>query len=137
MRIALFGYGKMGQEIEKIALQRGHEIVARVNRLNPKESVVKGSADVVIEFTAPDLAVDHITYCLKQHLPVVVGTTGWYAHLEELTTLCQTQKGALLHATNFSLGVNLFFAVNKYLAKLMASYPDYTVGVTEIHHTQK
>jgi 4-hydroxy-tetrahydrodipicolinate reductase len=137
MRIALFGYGKMGQEIEKIALERGHEIVARVNRSNPKETVVKGSADVVIEFTAPDLAVEHITYCLKQGLPVVVGTTGWYAQLDALSNLCHTQKGALLHATNFSLGVNLFFAVNTYLAKLMANYPAYEASVTEIHHTQK
>jgi 4-hydroxy-tetrahydrodipicolinate reductase len=137
MKIALFGYGKMGHEIETIALSRGHEIVARVNRLNPKETVTKGSADAVIEFTTPDLAADHIKYCLENDLPVIAGTTGWYAHLDELTALCKTKKGSLLHATNFSLGVNLFFAVNKYLAKLMAAYPEYTAGITEIHHTQK
>ncbi|MBI3136760.1 MAG: 4-hydroxy-tetrahydrodipicolinate reductase [Bacteroidetes bacterium] len=137
MRIALFGYGKMGREIEKIALERGHEIVARINRSTPKNTVLNTTADVVIEFTAPELAVEHITYCLENHLPIVVGTTGWYEHLDELTQLCNAKKGAMLHATNFSLGVNLFFALNKYLAKLMAVYPDYSAGITEIHHTQK
>lgn len=137
MRIALFGYGKMGQEIEKIALERGHEVVARINRSTPKETVTRAHADVVIEFTTPELAERHIRYCLQADLPIVVGTTGWYEKLDELSALCSSHKGALLHATNFSLGVNLFFALNSYLAKLMAAYPSYTAGITEIHHTQK
>lgn len=137
MRIALFGYGKMGKEIEKIALQRGHTIVARINRTSAKENLDLKTVDAVIEFSAPELAVEHVEFCLNNSLPVVVGTTGWYKHLEDLSKLCVAKKGALLHATNFSLGVNLFFAVNKYLAQLMNQYPDYSASVTEIHHTQK
>lgn len=137
MKIALLGYGKMGKEIEKIALERGHEVVARINRSTPVESVLASQAQVVIEFTAPEEARKHIVFCMQHQLPVVVGTTGWYHHLPELKDLCHQKKGALLHATNFSLGVNLFFALNKHLARLMASYPSYSGGITEIHHTQK
>jgi 4-hydroxy-tetrahydrodipicolinate reductase len=138
MRIALFGYGKMGKEIEKIALERGHTIVGKINRTNPKENLDLNSVDAVIEFSAPELAMEHIQFCLSNNLPVVIGTTGnWYNHLDELKKICLEKKGAMLYATNFSLGVNLFFAVNKYLAKLMNAYPDYSASITEIHHTQK
>ena len=137
MRIVLFGYGKMGKEIEKIALQRGHEIVGIVNRTNQKEKLDLKNVDAVIEFTAPDLATSHIQFCLENNLKIVVGTTGWYAKLDELTNLCESKKGAFLHATNFSIGVNIFFAMNKYLAKIMNHFPEYQAGVTEIHHTQK
>ncbi len=138
MRIALFGYGKMGKEIEKIALQRGHTITGKVNRSNPKENLDLTSVDLVIEFSAPELALEHIHFCLQNNLPVVIGTTGiWYEKLEDLKKSCLEKKGAMLYATNFSLGVNLFFAVNKYLAKLMNEYPDYSASITEIHHTQK
>jgi len=137
MRIVLFGYGKMGKEIEKIALQRGHEIVGIVNRANPKEKLELKNVDAVIEFTAPDLAESHIRFCLENNLNVVVGTTGWYTKLDALTDLCKTKHGAFLHATNFSIGVNIFFAINKYLAKIMNQFPEYKASVTEIHHTQK
>lgn len=127
----------MGKEIEKIALQRGHEIVGIVNRSNPKEKLDLSKIDAVIEFTSPDLAESHIKFCLENNLPIVVGTTGWYSKLEALSSLCKEKKGALLHATNFSIGVNLFFAMNKYLAKMMNQFPEYKAGVVEIHHTQK
>ncbi|MBK6524392.1 MAG: 4-hydroxy-tetrahydrodipicolinate reductase [Crocinitomicaceae bacterium] len=138
MKIALFGYGKMGKEIEKIALERGHSITGKINRSNPKENLDLNSVDVVIEFSAPELALEHIQFCLNNNLPVIIGTTGnWYNHLDDLKKICLERKGAMLHATNFSLGVNLFFAVNKYLANLMNAYPDYSASITEIHHTQK
>ncbi len=138
MRIALFGYGKMGKEIEKIALDRGHTITGKINKSNPKENLDLNSVDVVIEFSAPELAHEHIQFCLKNNIPIVIGTTGnWYNQLDDLKKICLQKKGAMLYATNFSLGVNLFFAVNKYLAKLMNEYPDYSASITEIHHTQK
>lgn len=138
MRIALFGYGKMGREIEKIALERGHTIVGKVNRTMSKENLDPASIDVVIEFSTPELALEHIQFCLANNLPVVIGTTGnWYNQLDDLKKICEEKKGSMLYATNFSLGVNLFFAVNKYLAKLMNAYPDYSASITEIHHTHK
>lgn len=137
MKIALFGYGKMGKEIEKIALERGHEIVAKINRTHPKEDVDYSKVDVVIEFTSPELAKENIEFCIDKKIPVVVGTTGWYQHFEELKKACLDKKTSLLYATNFSLGVNLFFAVNKYLASLMKNHPEYQASLQEIHHTQK
>jgi 4-hydroxy-tetrahydrodipicolinate reductase len=137
MRIGLFGYGKMGKEIEKIALERGHSITAIVNRNSSLEKVAVDAVDAVIEFSAPELAVSHIEFCLKNGLPVIVGTTGWYSHLEQLTKLCDQQKGSMLHATNFSLGVNIFFALNTYLAKIMNQFPEYEASMVEIHHTHK
>lgn len=137
MKIALFGYGKMGKEIEKIALERGHEIVAKINRTHPKEDVDYSKVDVVIEFTSPELAKENIEFCIDKKIPVVVGTTGWYQHFEELKKACLDKKSSLLYATNFSLGVNLFFAVNKYLASLMKNHPEYQASLQEIHHTQK
>jgi 4-hydroxy-tetrahydrodipicolinate reductase len=137
MRIVLFGYGKMGKEIEKIALKRGHEIVGIVNRANTKEKLKLDNIDAVIEFTSPDLAESHIRFCLENNLSVVVGTTGWYSKLDALSDFCQAKKGALLHATNFSIGVTIFFAMNKYLAKIMNQFPAYKASVTEVHHAHK
>jgi len=139
MKIALIGYGKMGKEIEAIALQRGHEIVLKVNRSNSetlkKEDYLK--ADVAIEFSTPHTVTKNVEQCFNVGLPVVVGTTGWYQHFETVKEDCLKKNGALFHATNFSLGVNLFFKVNTYLAELMNKYPDYDVSMEEIHHVHK
>ncbi|MCC6370873.1 MAG: 4-hydroxy-tetrahydrodipicolinate reductase [Bacteroidia bacterium] len=139
MKIALIGYGKMGKEIEAIALQRGHEIVLKVNRSNSetlkKEDYLK--ADVAIEFSTPHTVIKNVEQCFNVGLPVVVGTTGWYQHFETVKEDCLKKNGALFHATNFSLGVNLFFKVNTYLAELMNKYPDYNVSMEEIHHIHK
>lgn len=139
MKIALIGYGKMGKEIEQVALSRGHEIVLKISIDNlgdfTHENLKK--ADVAIEFTAPDAALKNIFTCIDAELPIVVGTTGWNKHLNEVKEYCLNKNGTLLYASNFSIGVNLFFALNKYLAELMASYEQYNVTIEEIHHTQK
>lgn len=137
MRIALLGYGKMGKAIEKIALQRGHEIVAKVNSSNPIENVDFSNVDVAIEFSLPTLVLKHIDYCLGKNTPIVVGTTAWNEHLDRITTEVNQKQGALLHASNFSIGVNLFFEMNRKLAKLMSNYSDYKAEIEEIHHLQK
>jgi 4-hydroxy-tetrahydrodipicolinate reductase len=139
MNIALLGYGKMGKIIEKIATDRQHHIVLKINSENPGELTIENlqKADVVIEFTAPFLALANITKCFEAGVPVVVGTTGWYNNLEDIKQQCETGDNSLLYATNFSVGVNIFFHVNKVLAKLMNNYPYYDVQVEEIHHTQK
>lgn len=137
MNIALFGYGKMGKVIEKIAEKRGHVIVARVNREQPKESFDFSDVDAVIEFSIPEKAKENIQFCFEHKLPVVIGTTGWYEHLEDLKKEAQQINGAFLHSTNFSLGVNVFFELNRHLATLMNQFDDYSAAVTEIHHTQK
>lgn len=139
MKIALLGYGKMGKEIEKIALDRKHEIVLKVNKTN-HSSITKeqlAAADVAIEFSTPHTVEENIYKCFTADLPVVVGTTGWYDHFEKITADCKKGNHALFHATNFSIGVNLFFKVNKYLAELMDNYPDYDVSMEEIHHIHK
>lgn len=137
MNVALFGYGKMGKEIEKLLLERGHSISLKVSSKDDLESLNFNSTDVVIEFSTPQTAEKNITFCLTHNLPVIIGTTGWYDDFENLTSLCIEQNGAMLHATNFSLGVNLFFALNKHLAKLMNNHPSYKCSVKEIHHTEK
>lgn len=137
MNIALIGYGKMGKAIEKIALERGHTIVALVNSTTPIAEVDLSLADVAIEFTRPELAVDHIKTCIDQKCPVVVGTTAWQEHLTEITELVNEAKGTLLHASNFSIGVNIFFEINKRLAQLMSGQTDYKACMEEIHHLQK
>lgn len=137
MNIALFGYGKMGKEIEAFCTERGHSITARVDSTHAKEGFDYTNTDAIIEFSRPELAADHIRFALDLNIPIVVGTTGWYAQLEALSDYCTEKKGALLHATNFSLGVNAFFAVNRYLAKIMGDLPDYKTRLVEIHHTQK
>jgi 4-hydroxy-tetrahydrodipicolinate reductase len=137
MRIALIGYGKMGKAIEEIAVLRGHTIVATVNSQQRIGQVDLSQADVAIEFTKPTLAFNHISWCLENNLPIVVGTTAWNDRLEEVTNLVNTKNGSVLHASNFSLGVNIFFEINKRLAQLMSGKTDYQACIEEIHHTQK
>ena len=139
MNIALLGYGKMGQIIERFATERGHDIVLKIGIENledfTKENLEK--ADVAIDFSAPDAAVSNIYKCFEAGLPVVVGTTGWYGNLQQIKNDCLKSNNTLLYGSNFSVGVNLFFHLNKVLAKLMNNYPAYDVQVEEIHHTQK
>jgi len=137
MKIALFGYGKMGKVIEKIALQRGHKITAKVSSQSPIESFDLSDTDVVIEFSRPESAMNNIEFCLNNNLPIVIGTTGWYDNFERVETLTKQQNGALLYATNFSLGVNIYFEMNRKLAEIMNTYPSYEAEVVEIHHTEK
>jgi len=139
MKIALLGYGKMGQSIEKIAIDRKHEIVLKIDVNNQHELTTENlkKADAVIEFSTPHTVLDHIEACFKADVPIIVGTTGWYGHLQRIKNECEQGGHALLYASNFSVGVNIFFHVNKLLAKLMNNYPYYDVQVEEIHHTQK
>ncbi|MBF0695156.1 MAG: 4-hydroxy-tetrahydrodipicolinate reductase [Flavobacterium sp.] len=135
MKIALLGYGKMGKAIEKIALEKGHEIVLRKSVDDSYDGLE--SADVAIEFSIPTSAVVNITTCLNAGIPVVSGTTGWLDDYEIVTKLCEEKGGSFIYGSNFSLGVNLFFELNAYLAKMMAKFPDYKVSMEETHHTQK
>ncbi|MCD6018626.1 MAG: dihydrodipicolinate reductase [Bacteroidetes bacterium] len=139
MNIALLGYGKMGKEIEAIALQRGHSIVLKVDETNASTYTAEElkTADVAIEFSTPDAVVENIKKCFDNQVPIVVGTTGWYQNFKDIESECIHKNAALFHATNFSLGVNLFFKVNTYLAELMNKYDSYDVEMEEIHHTQK
>lgn len=139
MKIALIGYGKMGKAIEEIALQRGHEIVLKVNDENLtdfKEENLK-KADVAIEFTGPHSALENVRQMLTWGTPLVCGSTGWLEHWNEAAGLCQKNHGSFIYASNFSVGVNIFFEVNKRLAELMAPHDDYEIQLEEIHHTQK
>ncbi|MGZ5189843.1 MAG: 4-hydroxy-tetrahydrodipicolinate reductase [Flavisolibacter sp.] len=139
MKIAIIGYGKMGHMIEGIALERGHEIAMKINIENTedfnKENIAK--ADVAIEFTGPDSAYEDVKKCLEFGIPVVSGSTGWNNKLDEMKKYAKEKNGSFLHASNFSIGVNIFFEVNKLLARLMAEQPSYNVSLKEIHHTQK
>lgn len=137
MKIGLIGYGKMGKTIERIANERGHEIVYRVNSSNPVDQVDLSLADVAIEFTRPELAVSHIHLCLNSTVPVVVGTTAWQNDLPKVLKAVNEKNGSLLYASNFSLGVNIFFHMNEKLAKIMSNHPEYSAEVSEIHHVQK
>ena len=134
MKIALLGYGRMGQAIEKIAIDRGHTIVAKIDKDNPDEAY---EADVAINFSVPMAAYENITSAIDKKIPVVCGTTGWLDRLDEVETLCKQNEGAFLYASNFSLGVNLFFELNVKLADMMQKQPLYTASIEEIHHTQK
>src|SRR4051812_25337869 len=139
MKIALIGYGKMGHMIEGIALERGHKIVLKIHIDNTeeftKENVQK--ADVAIEFTGPDSAYNNVTQLLAWEIPVVSGSTGWNEKIESVRKLSKEKNGSFLHASNFSIGVNIFFELNKLLAKLMSSQDSYEVSMKEIHHTEK
>lgn len=135
MKIALLGYGKMGKVIEKIALERGHEIVLKKSSKDSFEGL--NNADVAIDFSIPDAAVQNITACLKNNTPIVSGTTGWLHDYHKMVNLCKENNGAFIYGSNFSLGVNLFFELNDYLAKMMAKFSQYDVSMEEIHHTQK
>ncbi|MFC4817300.1 4-hydroxy-tetrahydrodipicolinate reductase [Flavobacterium sp. GCM10023249] len=135
MKIALLGYGKMGKVIERIALERGHEIVLRKSSSSTFEGLE--NADVAIDFSVPDSAVCNISECFATNIPVVCGTTGWLEHYDEIVDLCNEKNGAFIYGSNFSLGVNIFFELNSYLAKMMANLKEYKVSMEEIHHTQK
>jgi len=135
MKIALLGYGKMGKVIEKVALQRGHEIVMRKSSSASFNGLE--NADIAIDFSVPSAAVTNISTCLNQGIPIVSGTTGWLDEYETMVSLCQKENGAFIYGSNFSLGVNLFFELNDYLAKIMSKFNQYQVAMEEIHHTQK
>ncbi|CAM3056377.1 4-hydroxy-tetrahydrodipicolinate reductase [Flavobacterium frigoris] len=135
MKIALLGYGKMGQVIERIALERGHEIVLKKDENNTYDGL--SAANVAIDFSVPTAAVPNISNCFHANVPVVSGTTGWLEHYDEMVALCTAKNGAFISSSNFSLGVNIFFEINEYLAKMMAKLDSYTIDMEEIHHTQK
>src|SRR3970040_33572 len=125
MKIALLGYGKMGQVIERIALERGHEIVLKKDENNTYEGL--SDADVAIDFSIPTAAVNNISNCFNAHVPVISGTTGWLEHFDEIVALCAENNGAFISSSNFSLGVNIFFELNEYLAKMMSKLDSYSV----------
>jgi len=139
MKIALIGYGKMGKTIEKIALERGHEIVSVIDVSNPEDfnSAAFKSADVAIEFTVPSTALSNYMKCFEANVPVVSGTTGWLDRMDEVKEKCEKEGKTFFYASNYSIGVNIFFAVNSYLAKIMNNFPSYNVRMTETHHIHK
>jgi 4-hydroxy-tetrahydrodipicolinate reductase len=134
MRIALIGYGKMGKTIEEIAIKRGHTIVIKANH---GDNYNITQADIAIEFSIPEAAYKNISHCLTNNVPVISGTTGCLEHYNQAVSLCQEKKGAFIYASNFSLGVNIFFELNRTLAKMMNTLKEYKVSIEEIHHTQK
>lgn len=139
MKIALIGYGKMGKTIEQLAPARGHKVVLKID-VDNRDQLTAGrlaGADVAIEFTRPESAFGNIVAALEAGIPVVSGTTGWLDRLEEIKTICAREKGAFFYASNFSIGVNIFFALNRYLARMMEQQPQYDIELEEIHHTQK
>lgn len=135
MKIALLGYGKMGQVIERIALERGHEIVLKKDENNTFDGL--SNADVAIDFSVPTAAVTNISSCFHAKVPVISGTTGWLEYYDEMVALCTAKNGGFISSSNFSLGVNIFFELNEYLAKIMSKFESYKVEMEEIHHTQK
>ena len=135
MKIALLGYGKMGKVIEKIALDRGHEIVLKKSSNSTYDGL--SNADVAIDFSVPESAVCNISECFDTNVPVVCGTTGWLDQYDKMVSLCKEKNGSFIYASNFSLGVNIFFELNEYLAKIMSKIDQYKVSIEEIHHTQK
>ena len=139
MKILLLGYGKMGKAIEAIALKRGHEIVGKLNdeNLADLEDFNGSNTDVAIEFSQPDAAYDNLEYCMENGIPAISGTTGWLEQKPEIEHLCESNKGAFFYASNYSIGVNVFFKVNEYLAELMEQYKEYDISIEEIHHTEK
>jgi 4-hydroxy-tetrahydrodipicolinate reductase len=139
MNIALIGYGKMGKAIEAIAVERGHTISLKVTSQNSNEFTIENlaHADVAIEFTNPESAIENLYKCFDANVPVVCGSTGWLSKVEDVKENCTSKNSSLLYASNFSVGVNIFFELNKKLAHLMSNQPAYKVSVEEIHHTQK
>ena len=139
MKIALIGYGKMGKAIEAIAVEKGHQVILKIDINNIEEFTNQNlkKCDVAIEFTNPDNAVKNILRCFDAGIPVVCGTTGWLDSLEEVQKTCKQKEGTFLCASNFSIGVNIFFEINKYTASLMNPQEEYDVSIEEIHHTQK
>ena len=137
MKIALIGYGKMGKTIERVAQERGHEVVLRLDINNPEDFEKLSMADVAIEFTRPDSAVGNLEKCIAAGVPVVCGTTGWLKHFEDISAQTKAQNSAFFYASNYSIGVNIFFEINRKLAEMMNTQPQYDVKMEEIHHTQK
>ncbi|WBL23514.1 4-hydroxy-tetrahydrodipicolinate reductase [Zunongwangia sp. HRR-M8] len=137
MKIALLGYGRMGKAIESIALDRGHEIVVKIDEDIENYSLAEMDIDVAIDFSIPDAAYNNITSCFKAGIPVVSGTTGWLDNYDKAVEICNEHKSGFIYASNFSLGVNIFFELNKKLASLMKNLDEYGVEIEEIHHTKK
>ncbi|MEY8780825.1 4-hydroxy-tetrahydrodipicolinate reductase [Allomuricauda sp. XS_ASV26] len=135
MNIGLFGYGKMGKKIEQIAQDRGHTITAKIN--DSSQEVDYSAFDVAIDFSTPETAFENITRCFEHKVPVISGTTGWLEKYEDAIEICNANQSAFIYASNFSLGVNIFFELNKKLAQMMAGLDQYRVSMEEIHHTQK
>ncbi|WP_430400259.1 4-hydroxy-tetrahydrodipicolinate reductase [Flavobacterium sp.] len=135
MKIALLGYGKMGKVIEQIALERGHTIVLKKRSSDDFEGLE--NADVAIDFSVPKSAVNHISECLNNNIPIISGTTGWLEDYDKMVDLCNQKNGSFIYGSNFSLGVNIFFELNKQLAKMMQNLKQYNVSMEEVHHTQK
>src|SRR5690606_21023506 len=135
MKIALLGYGKMGKTIERLALEKGHEIASKSNLLPQVEELQK--ADVAIDFSLPEAALSNTTTCFIANIPVVSGTTGWLENYDKVLKKCEACNGSFIYASNFSIGVNLFFELNRKLAQIMNKHKEYLVDVEEIHHTQK
>ncbi len=135
MKIAIVGYGKMGRAIDEIATAQGHVVVAKLEEKPTKENT--NGAEVAIEFTAPDSAYENVMACLEIGIPVVCGTTAWLSKLPEVKEFCEKQNGAFIYASNYSLGVNLFFEINKRVAEIMQKHPEYSISMEEIHHTEK
>lgn len=136
MRVLLVGYGKMGKTIERIALDRGHEIAGRID-IDNQQDLDTASADAAIEFSHPDAAFQNISKCLDRKIPVVCGTTGWLARKPEIEALTRKNNGSFFYASNYSLGVNIFFKLNEHLARMMSSFKAYDITLDEIHHTEK
>ena len=139
MKIALIGYGKMGKAIEEMALSKGHEIVLKIDVNNANEFTKTNlqKAEVAIEFTGPHSAFDNVSKCIEWNVPVVSGSTGWLEKWDQITALCNQHQGCVVYSSNYSIGVNLFFEINKQLALLMEPYNDYDISITELHHTEK
>lgn len=137
MKIALLGYGKMGKAIEEIAIERGHQIVLKIDADNLHDLEKIHEADAAIEFTQPESVVSNLKACINKGVPVVCGTTGWLQERNAVEAYCREKAGTFFYASNFSLGVNLFFKLNEVLARMMNNYPAYEVEIDEIHHTQK
>lgn len=139
MKLGLIGYGKMGKEIEQVAIERNHSVICKIinhNRLSITETDLK-ACDVLIDFSTPHAVLGNIHMVLNAGIPLVVGTTGWHDSVTAVETLCNEKKGSLVYGSNFSVGVNIFFALNNYLANIMNNFPEYRPSVHEIHHTQK
>lgn len=139
MKLALIGYGKMGKTIDKIARKNGDHVVFKIDKDNSKdlEQINRSNTDVVIEFSNPESAFDHLSYCIRNQVPIVSGTTGWLDRYQEVTALCVKENGSMMYASNFSIGVNIFFELNKFLAEKMEKYKNYKINMEEIHHIEK
>lgn len=137
MKIALLGYGKMGQLVENVAVSRGHEVIQKINLGDSIDPNILRTADVAIDFSAPDVVVEHIYQCFDVNTPIIVGTTGWYGEIQQIKNDCLKRNNSLLYGSNFSVGVNILFRLNRYLAEIMKDFPEYDVQLEEIHHTEK